>query len=186
MRYLPLVCATFVVRIALGQEPGTGPAQAPGSQSVHVELDGKCHVVRPGDVVHYELTIQSVEYAKAVYADLQMHAGRGSTSGATDLPRPDFQSLGGGGAATRDARVGSVYHFMFRIPQGVMSGLYHGTGVFVTVPDEVEMPGRGRAIEVTRHTRDQISRYCLNVISPLGSTDRPVVTNFKAGKIDKK
>ncbi len=182
-RCLPMVCALFMLPLALAQDLGNGPV--PGPQSIHAEPDGKCRVVHPGDVVHYALTIQSVEYAKSVYADLQMRPGRAVQTNFNDLPIPDLRNIGGGGAATRDPQLGSVYHFSFTITPSVLSGIYHGTGVYVSVSDSNDIPGRSRRVEVNRHTREQIAKYCLNVLSPLGSTDRPLVTDFKPGSIDK-
>ena len=188
-RYLPLLCAIFVVPFAPAQDTrGYGPAQpqAQTPQNVQAEPDGKCRVVRPGDVVHYELTIASVEYARAVYADLQMRLGHSNGTSSPGLPIPDFRNMGGGGVATRDAQVGSVYHFAFKVQPDTLSGVYWGRDVYVTVPEENEVSGRGRSVDVSHHTQKQIEKYCLNVISPLGSTDRPLVTNFKPGPIDRK
>ena len=186
-RYLPLLLAAFAAPMALAQDMQlTGPAQPPGPQQVQVEPDGKCRVVRPGDVVHFTLTIQSVEYAKAVYADLQMRQGRIGSFDPSALPMPDFRTFGGGGAATRDAQQGGVYHFSFKVQPQVLSGIYRGAGVHVTLDDDGEVVDRTRSVEVTRHTRDEIYKYCLNVVSPLGNDHRPLVTNFKGGPIDRK
>jgi len=189
-RYLPMVCMMFAARLACAQYLSpNGPAPPPTNvssapQAVQAEPDGKCRAVKPGDVVHYALTIQSVAYARAIYADLQMRLGRTYVSEG-GLPPPDFRNLGGGGAATRDAQQGSVYHFAFKVPHDVLTGIYHGAGVYVTAADDSEVANGSRNVEVTHHTLSKIRDYCLIVVGPYGGEGRPLVTNFKPGPIDK-
>lgn len=187
-RYLPMVCAVFVVRAALAQDLGNGHASPAltDPQAVQAEPDGKCRAVRPGDVVHFALTIQSVEYARAVYADLQMRLGRTYITEPGGLPPPDFRNLGGGGAAIRDAQQGGVYHFAFKVPHDVVSGIYHGAGVYVTAADGSEAANGSRNVEITHRTLSKIRDYCLIVVGPYGGGNRPLVTNFQPGPIDKK
>lgn len=190
-RYLPIVCVMFAARMACAQYAlPNGPAPAPAygastPQVVEAESDGKCRPVKPGDVVHYTLTIQSVGYARAVYADLQMRLGRTYVAEPGGLPPPDFRNLGGGGAATRDAQQGGVYHFEFTVPHDVMSGIYHGAGVYVTAADSSEVSNGSRNVEVTHRTLSKIRDYCLIVVGPYSPEGRPLVTSFKSGPIDK-
>jgi hypothetical protein len=80
-----------------------GPAQAPQAAAQNdVELRGgrHCTQVRPGDMVHFTLTVDGVANAKAVLADLQLTTGH-ATYRETDLPMPGSGVLGGGGAGAR-------------------------------------------------------------------------------------
>ena len=190
-RYLPMMCVMFSARLACAQYAlPNGPASAPvngasAPEVVQAEPDGQCRPVKPGDVVHYALTIRSVDYARAVYADLQMRLGRTYVAESGGLPPPDFRNLGGGGAATRDAQQGGVYHFAFKVPRDVTSGIYHGAGVYVTAADDSEVANGSRNVEVTHRTLAKIRDYCLIVVGPYGAGGRPLVTNFQPGLIDK-
>jgi len=178
---LPILCAILALPMAHAQDLTSSPAP----QSIQAEPDGKCHPVKPGDVVHYTLTIQSVESARAVYADLQMRLGRTYVSEPGGLPPPDFRNLGGGGPATRDPQQGSVYHFAFTVPHDVMSGIYHGAGVYVTAAGTNDISNGSRNVEVNHHTISKIRDYCLIVVGPYNISGRPLVTDFKPGPIDK-
>ena len=191
-RSLLMACTLLAVPLANAQYTATnGPAsppgfgQAPTSEAVQAQPDGKCRPVKPGDVVHYTLTIQSVSYARAVYADLQMRLGRTYTSEPGGLPPPDFRNLGGGGAAARDAQQGNVYHFAFTVPHDVMTGIYHGAGVYVTAAENNDISNSSRNVDVTHKTLSKIRDYCLIVVGPYDGSGRPLVTNFKSGPIDK-
>jgi len=127
-----------------------------------------------------------VEYAHAVYAHLQMHLGRTYTFDPSGLPAPDFRTLGGGGAATRDPQQGGVYHFAFTVPRDVMTGIYHGAGVYVTAADSSDLASGSRNVDVNHHTLEKVRDFCLIVVGPFGGEGRPLVTDFKAGPIDKK
>jgi len=180
-RCLPILCAILATPLAHAQDLASSPAP----QSIQAEPDGKCRSVKPGDVVHYTLTIQSVESARAVYADLQMRLGRTYVSEPGGLPPPDFRNLGGGGPATRDAQQGGVYHFAFTVPHDVMTGIYHGAGVYVTAAGNNDIFNGSRNVEVNHHTISKIRDYCLIVVGPYDGSGRPLVTNFKPGPIDK-
>jgi hypothetical protein len=183
-RYLPMLCAVLAVGSAAAQSlSGDGAA----SRSVHAELDGKCKAVRPGDVVHFTLDVQGVQYARAVYADLQMRLGRTYTNDVSGLPAPDFRNLGGGGPAMRDEKRGDTYHFSFTVPRDVLSGIYHGAGVYVTAAENAEFSDNGsRNVEVTNRTIKKVREYCLIVVSPYGGVGQPLVTDFKGGPIDRR
>ena len=180
-RYLPVLLAVVAAPMVLAQD---GPATHP-PQHIQVESDGKCRPVKPGDVVHFALTIQSVEYAHAVYAHLQMHLGRTYTFDPSGLPAPDFRTLGGGSVATRDAQQGGVYHFAFTVPRDVMTGIYHGAGVYVTAADNSDLASGSRNVEVNHRTLEKVRDFCLIVVGPFGGDGRPLVTDFRPGPIDK-
>jgi len=189
-RSLLMACTLFTVPLAhaqyiatSGSTPPSGIGQAP--EAVQAQPDGKCRPVKPGDVVHYTLTIQSVEFARAVYADLQMRLGRTYVTEPGGLPPPDFRNLGGGGAATRDAQQGGVYHFAFTVPHDVMTGIYHGAGVYVTAAESNDITSGSRNVDVTHKTLSKIRDYCLIVVGPYGVSGRPLVTSFGPGPIDK-
>lgn len=175
---------------AQSNEPDTPPAQ-----NVEVRGDGRCTTVRSGDTVHYTLTIEGVGGAHAVYGDLRLRLGRFHEPMSGGLPVPDFRSLGGGGLGTRDAAEAKMYRFAFKVPQELFGGTYRGFEVNVhadqpqTRPQpspylRVERPEP--RVEVTRHTRDEVRRYCLNVMSHFGieTRYRAAVTNFEPGPVD--
>jgi hypothetical protein len=190
-RLFVAACVLLLVRVSAAQTPG-GPALSPAAmgadqQGAHSELDGKCNVARPGDVVHFTLHVEGVQYARAVYADLQMRLGKIYAKDASGIPAPDFRHLGGGGPATRDGTQGNVYHFAFVVPRDVLSGLYHGSGVYVTAtPSDTYPEEASRSVDVTAHTQKEIRRYCLIIVSPLGAQGRPLVTDFKGGPVERK
>jgi hypothetical protein len=192
-RYLPLLCSALLACTAHAQYaqtngPAPPPAETQAQQSPHPELDGRCKAVRPGDLVHFTLNIRSVEYARAVYADLQMHLGRTYVNDPSGLPPPDFQSLGGGGIATRDAHEGDLYHFTFTIPHDVYSGIYHGSGVYVTAAenDALSNTTGSRSVAVSNRTLHKVRDYCLIVVSPYNGNGQPFVTDFHGGPIERK
>jgi hypothetical protein len=189
MPFAVMLCAVLCARGAIAQSGPAIPPAALGAeqQSSHRELDGKCKAVQPGDVVHFTLRVDGVQYARAVYADLQMRLGRVYVKDTSGLPAPDFRNLGGGGSATRDTSQGNVYHFAFTVPRDVSSGLYHGSGVYVTAaPNDEVAYGGARSVDVTAHTMKEIRKYCLIVVSPLGGEGRPLVTDFKGGPVERK
>jgi len=150
--------------------------------------DGSCKLVKPGDVVHYHLTIRSADAARAVYANLQLRRNGGKMQ-HSDLPFPDPLTMGERGEATRDAQVGDLYHFEFTIEPDVPSGLYFGTDVLVTLSADGGAYRSPHYVDVTRHTRREIHRYCLAVVGPYGGEvgeGRPLVTDFKPGLIERK
>jgi hypothetical protein len=157
-------------------------------QSVEMRDDGRCKLVKAGDVVHYQLTIRAADMAPAVYANLQLRRHGGSEI-HSDLPFPDALEMGGRSVATRDAQAGNVYHFSFTVDRDVPSGLYHGTGVLVTLTGDAGNERRPQYVEVTKHTQKEIHHYCLAVAGPYGGVvgeGRPLVTDFKPGPIDRK
>jgi len=169
----------------------TAPAQDPApAQNIQIRTDGRCTDVHPGDTVHYALTIQSVQGDTSVLADLRLRLdgrGRGELG---DLPLPDFRSVGGGGTGTRDAQTADVYHFIFKVPTEVFGGVYRGVGVLVSADEIATSRDHERPrVDVTRHTREQVYHYCLNVLSdfnPAAPTGRPEVINFEPGSVDPK
>jgi hypothetical protein len=184
-RCLPMACALLALPLACAQGLINGPASPLDPQSVQAQPDGKCRAVKPGDIVHYTLTIQSVDSARAVYADLQMRPGRSYVSEPGGLPPPDFRNLGGGGPATRDAQQGGVYHFAFTVPHDVVSGIYHGAGVYVTAAESNDISNSSRSIDINRKTISRVRDFCLIVVGSYNVSGRPLVTNFKPGPIDK-
>lgn len=178
MKRILLVLAGAAMLAAIGCAPESqaqmvpGPAQAP--TSVEVGGSGKCQSVRPGDIVHFSLTIEHVDPARAVSADLQMGT-RHAVYRQTDLPMPGDGIMGGGGAGMHDQNFGKVYHFTFRVPPGAEAGVYRGLGVNVTVDD-------GSAW-VDRHAREQVRRFCLAVFG--NAENGPVVTDFHGGPIER-
>jgi hypothetical protein len=160
---------------------------AAAAKADDVKLDGRCQVVRPGDIVHYELSIRAVESAKFIDADIELHNGDWPHKDANGLLFPDFRTLGGSSPATRDPSIGGVYHFQFTVPQHVLGGTYRGTAVLVTVVDDDDaLYGRNSSVPVNRHTRRQVKNYCLVVVGAAGDDRERVVTNFKRGPIERK
>ncbi len=159
-------------------------------QNVEVRGDGRCTTVRPGDTVHYTLTIENIAGVKAVFGDLRLRLGRSHEIMHGDLPVPDFRSFGGGGVGARDTGDGKLYHFAFTVPREIFGGTYHGTEVDVRADQPEPLPlyrsdrPRLPKVEVTRHTRDEVHAYCLSVLSNFGVVTRPAVTNFEPGPVD--
>ncbi len=172
--------------VAPQQQPGPMTATSTVEPAtVEAESDGKCRDARPGDTVNFSLTIEAVEKAKAVYGELQMREGHSVAARAGSLPMPDYRNLSGGGLGVRDTQISTLYHFSFRVPEQIVSGLYHGMGVAVTADRAVTLTDRDHAVDVTRHTRDEVKNYCLRVISGFGADGRPVVTDFQPGTVEK-
>lgn len=162
-----------------------GPALPP-SQSVMGSDNQHCKPVRAGDIINYTLTIEDVANANAVNAELQMRPGRkGGHYQTTGLPLPDFQSLNGLSTAVPDDKDAKVFHFSFKVPEGIVPGIYHGVGVSVTVNEGDKGNGIVRTAEVDRRTENEIRSYCLAVFSGHGS-NYPTVVNFKPGVIERK
>lgn len=181
-RHATLLLATLAFPAAV-----LGAQAPPPSQDVSIHADGRCHEVRPGDTVHYTLTIKGVEHVRAVYADLQMRPGRDFIARPTGLPSPDFHSLGGGGQARPNPSARDSFEFSFVVPQEIYSGVYRGTGVLVHTDEPADPYGPPARVDVTHHTEKQARRFCLAVISNFGEQhDRPEVTNFRPGTIDRK
>lgn len=172
--------ALFLGLGGVAQTPEAGPAQAP--TNVEVSGDGRCPAVKPGDVVHYSLTLDGADAARSVYADLQLRS-RGSMK-ESDLPLPGAGAIGGGGAGTRDAQWGKVYHFAFTVPSGADSGVYHAQGVMVTVRDAAGTSPLDAALD--KKARERVHRFCLAVLGKGNGELFPVVTDFKGGPIDRK
>ncbi len=159
-----------------------------------VRNDGRCTTVRSGDTVHYTLTVEAVGGARGVYGDLRLRMGRTHELTHGDLPLPDFRSLGGGGLGTRDSGDGKMYHFAFVVPKEILGGTYRGVEVFVRADQPITdtqslyhpVDERVPRVEVTRHTRNEVHAYCLNVVSSFGVSvpNRPFVTHFAPGPVD--
>ena len=169
-----LGCASMVHAQATMDE---GPAHAP--QTVEVQGNGHCQTVRAGDTVHYSLTIDGVESARSVFANLQLRTGHAAYR-ETDLPMPGTGLIGGGSAGARDGS-GKVYQFAFQIPAGVQSGVYRAVGVVVTLNQNVDEPIEA---EVDRHAREQVRHFCLAVFG--AGSGAPVVTEFHPGAVERK
>ena len=194
-RLLP-VLACCIARIAAAQMMPSAQSSAPTPdepQNVNVKSDGRCVTVRPGDTVHYSLTIEGVGGAHAILGDLRLRLGHSRELMHGGLPAPDFRSLGGGGLGTHDNSEGKVYHFAFKVPKELYGGTYRGVEVNVSADEPppqsqaLYRPVGERAprVDVTRHTRDEVHAYCLNVISNFGAPQtRPAVTNFSPGPVD--
>jgi hypothetical protein len=188
MKRFAFVVAAVAVVVAgpmvRAQELGA-PAQAP-PQNVLVSDDKHCKAVRAGDTINYTLTIEDVANARTVNAELQMRPGRkGGHYQTTGLPLPDFQSLNGISLAVQDDKDAKVFHFSFKVPEGIVPGIYHGVGVSVTVNDGDKANGVVRTADLTRRTEDEVRSYCLAVFSGHG-TNYPTVVNFKPGAIERK
>jgi hypothetical protein len=164
--------------VGVAQTPDAGPAPAPNG--VEVRGDGRCPAVKAGDVVHYSLTLDGADAAQSVYADLQLRS-RGAMK-ESDLPLPGSGAIGGGGAGSRDAQWGKVYHFAFTVPSGADSGIYHAQGVMVTVRDASGPLDAG----LDKKARERVHRFCLAVLGKGIGEGFPVVTDFKGGPIDRK
>ena len=160
-------------------------AQQDRAADVEMKSDGRCQDVRPGDLVHYSLTIESVANPRAVFADLRLRPKGSVAPRASALPSPDFRNLGGGGLARRDDTLGNVYHFVFRVPKEILSGVYHGVALDVTAGDGVAARRDPGDVDVSRHVREQVRSYCLNVFSAFGGNNKPEVTDFTPGIVDK-
>jgi hypothetical protein len=196
LRRLLAACAIASTYAASAQFPASqvvnGSAPPPVATGVqaqddHSDLDGKCRAAKPGDVVHFTLRVEGVAYARAVYANLQMSLGRVYVKDTSRLPPPDLNHLGGGGPAARDASQGNVYHFAFTVPRDVSSGMYHGSGVYVTAASSADSASEGsRNVDITAHTLKEVRRYCLIVVSPYGPQGRPLVTDFDGGAVERK
>ncbi|HEY4357402.1 MAG TPA: hypothetical protein VGN16_16750 [Acidobacteriaceae bacterium] len=181
-RYATLLLAILALPAAV-----LGAQAPPPSQDVSIHADGRCHEVRPGDTVHYSLTVKGLENVRAVYADLQMRPGREFMARPAGLPSPDFRSLGGGGQAKPDASTPDVFQFSFVVPKEIYSGVYRGIGVLVRTDEPADPYGPPARVDVTHHTEKQARRFCLTVVSNFGEQhERPEVTNFRPGAIDRK
>ena len=193
-----LVCClarAAAAQVTLTAQSSEPPVYEP--QNIDVRGDGRCMTARPGDIVHYTLTIENVGLAPALYGDLRMRLGKSHELIRGDLPVLDFRSLGGGGLGTHEAADGKMYHFMFKVPRDIYGGTYHGVQVEVrpAEPQRPYYPSRVRyepvsvhvpKVDVTRHTRDEVHSYCLNVISDFGMhpfETRPAITDFAPGTI---
>ena len=198
-RLLPvLVCC--LARAAAAQTALAGPGSEPAvyePKNVEVRGDGRCMTVRPGDTVHYALTIEGVGGAPSVYGDLRLRQrlGRGRELLHEEpmrggLPVRDFRSLGGGGLGVRDASDGKMYHFSFKVPKEIFGGSYRGVEVSVNAdqppPAYQTVSLHVPKIVVTHRTRDEVHAYCLNVMSSFGvvGVSQRAVTNFAPGPID--
>ncbi len=179
MHSLLAVCVVATVPALRAQEQG--PAM-PQSNDVEVRGNGHCTPVRPGDLVHFSLTVDGVANAKAVFADLQLTTGH-ATYHETDLPMPGSGVLGGGGTGSRDDATSKVYRFSFHVPVGAMQGVYRSAGLVVTA-DYGTGADKGAEAYVDRHAREQVRRYCLVVFGP--AQQAPVVTDFKPGEVEHK
>jgi len=165
------------------------PVETPEAKNVEMPNDGRCKLVKPGDVVHYQLTIRSADAARAVYANLQLRREGAGKEEHFDLPFPDALTMGERGVATRDAKAGNVYHVEFTVEKDVPSGLYRGTGVLVTLSADGGVYSNPHYVDVTNHTMREIHHYCLAVAGPYGGEvggGRPLVTDFKPGLIERK
>ena len=164
---------------------GPLPPSAPDKPGdLEMRSDGHCLDARPGDIVHFTLTIESVANAHGIYADIRLRPKGVAAPRASALPSPDSRNLGGGGLGVRDTATGNVYHFAFRVPTEIIGGIYRGVGLSVTEGDA--MPSRGEPADVdqTRHVREQVRSYCLNVFSGYGGA-KPEVTDFTPGPVAK-
>ncbi len=174
-------------------------ADAP--QTVEMHGDGRCTTVRPGDTVHYTLSIDNVIDARAVLGDLQLRPGHfREVKTHAGLPAPDYRALGGGGVGKRDSDDARQYHFAFEVPQQIFSGTYRGVTVSASAHDleaGSDDPYAGYAqpylpktvqrshVHVTKHTLREVHAYCLNVMSGFGTQEvRAAVVNFEAGPVD--
>jgi hypothetical protein len=149
----------------------------PGDVEMH--SDGRCLNAKPGDTVHYTLTIEDIANAEAAFADLRLRPRGFPAPHGEGLAVPDYRNLGGGGAGVRDSEHGNMYHFSFRVPQQIYSGVYRGVGLEVTTGTaRTAAQVTATGVDVTKHTRDEVRAFCINVVSNYGGTGRPEVTDF--------
>jgi len=184
-RHLPLLLASLAAPL-YAQNFAQGPAlppQADAPQHYDMGNSHKCQPVHNGDIVHYTLDIRGTQYARAVFSNIHMRLGRVYVKDETGLPEPDFRNLGGGGAATPDGKYGNLYHFTFRVPNDVVSGVYHGAGVYVSATDSFD-PTTATPVDVSGHTLKHVRDFCLIVVSPYGDRRR-VVTDFRGDRVER-
>jgi hypothetical protein len=202
-RLLPAL-ACCVASAAAAQAPivhDYAPA-ADAPQTVEMRGDGRCTTVRPGDTVHYTLSIDNVIDARAVLGDLHLRPGHfREVMTHAGLPVADFRSLGGGGVGKRDTDDARQYQFAFVVPEQIYSGTYRGVDVSVSAHEltagsddpyaEYAAPYLPRPVEhthvhVTKRTRREVRAYCLNVMSTFGMQQqaRAAVVAFAPGSVD--